>query len=124
VGSKYLDSWHYQHMLDPTSMSPGSLMPSYPWLFDQKVDAEKVAAKISAMRKLGVPYQQGYESIAAQDLQAQAQQISTRLNQELDIEVAPALEIVALIAYLQRLGVDIKGNPTASLDDELTRKGE
>jgi cytochrome c oxidase cbb3-type subunit I/II len=124
VGSKYLDSWHYQHMLDPTSMSPGSLMPSYPWLFDQQVDAEKVAAKISAMRKLGVPYQQGYESIAAQDLQAQAQQISARLNQELNIEVAPALEIVALIAYLQRLGVDIKGNPTASLDDELTRKGE
>ncbi len=123
VGGKYLDSWHYQHMLDPTSMSPGSLMPSYPWLFEQTVDVEHVGDKISAMRKIGVPYQAGYESIAAQDLQAQAEQISQRLNQELSIEVLPDLEIVALISYLQRLGVDIKGNPTASLN-ELTGKGE
>ncbi|GJM28843.1 MAG: bifunctional cbb3-type cytochrome C oxidase subunit I/II [Cyclobacteriaceae bacterium] len=123
VGSKYLDSWHYQHMLDPTSMSPGSLMPSYPWLFEQAVDAASVRSKIVAMQKLGVPYQQGYETIAAQDLLAQAQQISERLNQELNIDVVPEMEIVALIAYLQRLGVDIKGNPTASLN-ELTRKGE
>ena len=65
VGKKYLDSWHYQHMLDPTSMSPGSLMPSYPWLFDQTVDAEGVPDKINAMRKIGVPYQQGYETIEA-----------------------------------------------------------
>jgi len=123
VGNKYLDSWHYQHMLDPTSMSPGSLMPSYPWLFEQTVDTEKIAGKINAMRSLGVPYQAGYESIAAEDLQAQAKQISSRLKQELNVEVMPELEIVALIAYLQRLGVDIKGNPTASLN-ELTRKGE
>ena len=123
VGRKYLDSWHYQHMLDPTSMSPGSLMPSYPWLFEQAVDASKTGDKVSAMRKLGVPYQQGYESIAADDLNAQAQQISQRLNEELGIEVVPDLEIVALIAYLQRLGTDIKGNPTASIN-ELTQKGE
>ena len=71
------------------------------------------------MRKLGVPYQQGYESIAVDDLNAQAQQISKRLNEELGIEVLPELEIVALISYLQRLGVDIKGNPTASIS-ELT----
>ena len=74
VGKKYLDSWHYQHMLDPTSMSPGSLMPSYPWLFDQTVDPEGVPNKINAMRKIGVPYQQGYETIAVQDMTAQANQ--------------------------------------------------
>jgi cytochrome c oxidase cbb3-type subunit I/II len=123
VGNKYLDSWHYQHMLDPTSMSPGSLMPSYPWLFEQPVDQTGVAGKISTMRKLGVPYQQGYENIAADDLNAQARQITERLNEQLGIEVVPELEIVALIAYLQRLGTDIKGNPTASIN-ELTRKGE
>ena len=103
-------------MLDPTSMSPGSLMPSYPWLFDQVVDSEGVSAKINAMRSIGVPYEPGYESIASQDLTAQAGQIAKRLKEELDVDVVPELEIVALIAYLQRLGVDIKGNPTASVN--------
>jgi cytochrome c oxidase cbb3-type subunit I/II len=123
VGRKYLDSWHYQHMLDPTSMSPGSLMPPYPWLFEQTLNAEKVPDKIRVMKKLGVPYQDGYESIAVDDLNAQAQQISKRLKEELGIEVMPELEIVALISYLQRLGTDIKGNPTASIS-EITSKAD
>ena len=125
VGGKYLDSWHYQHMLDPTSMSPGSLMPSYPWLFEQVIDRDHVPDKIVAMRKIGVPYQPGYESISLQDLDTQANRIASNLASELDgiEEVLPDLEIVALIAYLQRLGTDIKGNPTASIDAQ-TQKGD
>lgn len=107
LGGKYPDSWHYYHMWDPTTMSPGSLMPSYPWLFEQMTDVSLTKRKISAMRKLGVPYEEGYEEQAMADVQKQAQKISENLKNE-NIEADPNLEIVALIAYLQRLGTDIK----------------
>lgn len=109
VGGKYPDSWHYHHMLDPTSMSPGSIMPAYPWLFEQTLDTEDTGAKIKAMRRLGVPYAEGYEASAKDDLKKQAEQIAQNLK-ESGIEVKPDKEIVALIAYLQRLGTDIKKN--------------
>ncbi len=107
LGGKYPDSWHYNHMLDPTSMSPGSLMPAYPWLFEQELDNSNLEAKISAMRTLGVPYPLGYEKQALADLKAQSEQIVKNLK-EAGIEAKPEQEIIALIAYLQRLGTDIK----------------
>ena len=58
-GGKYPDSWHYNHMLDPQSMSPGSIMPSYPWLFEDEIDTCVTPAKITAMQRLGVPYEKG-----------------------------------------------------------------
>jgi cytochrome c oxidase cbb3-type subunit I/II len=109
VGGKYPDSWHYHHMLDPTTMSPGSIMPPYPWLFEQSLHTEDTGDKINAMRTLGVPYAEGYEAIANQDLKKQADQIAQNLKAA-GIEVKPDKEIVALIAYLQRLGTDIKKN--------------
>jgi cytochrome c oxidase cbb3-type subunit I/II len=107
VGAKYPDSWHYHHMLDPTSMASGSIMPPYPWLFEQELDAANTPDKISAMRTLGVPYAPGYEAQAQADLEAQAKGIASNLKQA-GIEVQPNKEIVALIAYMQRLGTDIK----------------
>jgi cytochrome c oxidase cbb3-type subunit I/II len=109
LGGKYPDSWHYNHMYDPTSMSPGSIMPPYPWLFEQKYDKEEVKAKIAAMRTLGVPYPEGYEQeMALKDIDKQAKRIVASLNKDGIQNVAPDDEIVALIAYLQRLGKDIK----------------
>jgi cytochrome c oxidase cbb3-type subunit I/II len=107
IGKKYSDSWHYQHMLEPTLISPGSIMPAYGWLFTQSIDTKELSAKISTLRTLGVPYETGYESIAEQDLWAQADQIVNSLKKD-GIEAAREQEIVALIAYLQRLGTDIK----------------
>jgi cytochrome c oxidase cbb3-type subunit I/II len=107
IGGKYPDSWHYNHMLDPTSMSPGSIMPAYPWLFEKTLDNDQLADKISAMRTLGVPYPAGYETQALTDLQAQAQEIVKNLK-EAGIQSKSDTEIIALIAYLQRLGKDIK----------------
>lgn len=101
------NSWHYNHMLDPTTMSPGSIMPPYPWLIDNELDISLTADKINAMRTLGVPYPEGYEDRAVADLQAQAQEITDDLNGS-GIEVASNREIIALIAYLQRLGRDIE----------------
>ncbi len=106
VGNKYPDSWHYHHMLDPTSMSPRSLMPPYPWLFEDELNTKYTAKKVSVMRTLGVPYEEGYEERALADLQAQARGVVANLEGD-GIEVNENLEIVALIAYLQRLGTDI-----------------
>lgn len=106
-GGKYSNAWHFNHMLDPTTMSPGSIMPPYPWLIDQKLDTTTTSSKISAMKKLGVPYAEGYEKIANNDLNTQARTISESLVKD-NIKVRDDREIIALIAYLQRLGTDIK----------------
>lgn len=107
VGGKYPDAWHYQHMEDPTSMSPGSIMPPYPWLLTAKVNTAHIKSKISALRSIGVPYAAGYEEQALTDMQQQGNAIAKRLE-ESKIVVNWDDEIVALIAYLQRLGTDIK----------------
>ncbi|GAB4044133.1 cytochrome-c oxidase, cbb3-type subunit I [Spirosoma jeollabukense] len=106
-GGKYPDSWHYHHMQDPSSMSPGSIMPPYPWLREQKLDVSNTADKLKALRKVGVPYQDVAIQSATEDLQKQAGTISSQLAKD-GIKVQPDREIVALIAYLQRLGTDIK----------------
>ena len=106
------NSWHYNHMLDPTTMSPGSIMPPYPWLIDDELDVSLVSGKISAMRTLGVPYPEGYEEQAMADLNYQAAEITDDLMAS-GIEVAPNREIIALISYLQRLGRDIENKDQA-----------
>jgi cytochrome c oxidase cbb3-type subunit I/II len=111
VGGKYGDAWHYNHLFDPSSMSPGSIMPSYPWLFDSKIDYSVTPKKIAAMKTLGVPYPEGYENKCVSDAKKQAEIIVDNLKKSKVQEVAPLSadnEIVALIAYLQRLGTDIK----------------
>jgi cytochrome c oxidase cbb3-type subunit I/II len=108
LGGKYPDSWHYNHMIEPASMSPGSIMPAYPWLADDDYNTGLISKKISAMRSLGVPYEDGYEEKASADMLKQAGEITERLA-EAGIEVSEKKEMVALIAYLQRLGTDIKG---------------
>ncbi|MGN6567169.1 MAG: cytochrome-c oxidase, cbb3-type subunit I [Flavipsychrobacter sp.] len=107
VGGKYPDSWHFNHMYEPSSMSPGSVMPRYTWLFDNKLDTAITPAKIRAMQTLGVPYPAGYDKIANRDLMKQADQITGNLAKD-KINIKSDREIIAVIAYLQRLGKDIK----------------
>lgn len=106
-GGKYPDSWHYHHMNDPTTMSPGSIMPAYPWLLEQTLDNSQLEAKLKTMQSLGVPYEDYAISEAQQNVQQQAGEITARLKKE-GIKVNADKEIIALIAYLQRLGTDIK----------------
>jgi cytochrome c oxidase cbb3-type subunit I/II len=114
IGGKYGDDWHYNHMLNPQSMNEQSIMPPYPWLIDDDLNTDYTAKKITTMRKLGVPYPKGYEDIALQELETQAKEISANLKSSPSkIEVAHNKKIVALIAYLQRLGTDIKKQPRA-----------
>ena len=107
VGSKYSNAWHFNHMLDPQTMSPGSVMPPYEWLVEQKLDTTTTISKINAMRTLGVPYEPGYEHEANKDLDVQAKEIALDLQKN-NVKVKSDKEIIALIAYLQRLGTDIK----------------
>lgn len=106
-GGKYPDSWHYNHMYDPRSMSPGSIMPQYTWLLDNKLDTSSTPAKIRAMKTMGVPYPEGYDQIANKELMQQADLIAGNLKKD-KIETASDMEIIAVIAYLQRIGRDIK----------------
>ncbi|WP_285010727.1 cytochrome-c oxidase, cbb3-type subunit I [Pedobacter faecalis] len=106
-GGKYSNAWHYNHLVDPQTMSPGSIMPPYEWLAEQQLDTTNTRSKISAMRTLGVPYEAGYESKANAELDKQAQDIAADLKAN-KIDVKSDREIIAIIAYLQRLGTDIK----------------
>jgi cytochrome c oxidase cbb3-type subunit I/II len=114
IGGKYPHSWHWHHMIDPRTMSPGSNMPAYEWMAEKELDTSTTPAKINAMIRLGVPYPPGYAEEANKDLVIQAENISKELMKD-GIQALPNSELIALIAYLQRVGTDIKANKTAEI---------
>jgi cytochrome c oxidase cbb3-type subunit I/II len=103
---KKSNSWHFNHMEEPSALSTGSVMPSYAFMIDDNLDTATTPLKINAMRTLGVPYAVDFADKANADLMLQAKGIAADLKKD-GIEVAPNKEIIALIAYLQRLGTDI-----------------
>ena len=109
---KKTDSWHFNHMDDPQAVSPGSVMPAYSFMLDHELDTASTPGKIKAMRTLGVPYDEGYEYIANKDLVSQAAKIQSNLLKD-SIRVKPNAEILAIIAYLQRMGTDTEKNKIA-----------
>ena len=104
------NSWHYNHFIDPQKLNEASIMPKYPWLAKKEIDIQSTPAKIHAMKTLGVPYPDNYEQQAIADLKAQADSIAKDLKIN-GIETDSNREIIALIAYIQRLGVDISNKP-------------
>src|SRR5690554_4549146 len=115
IGGKYPDSWHLRHMYDPKSTSLGSIMPAYQWLLENDMNMKSMPSKIRALTNAGVPYSPRYPEYAVEDMKAQADRIATGLRENgfgvIDgIEVTSEKQIIALIAYMQRLGTDIKGN--------------
>jgi cytochrome c oxidase cbb3-type subunit I/II len=102
-------AWHYLHMERPKSTSPGSIMPAYPWLHRNTLRTKSTAKKITVMRKLGVPYPLYFEEVAVSRLEQQAEEIAAKLREQLPDRadgIEADREIIALIAYLQRLGTD------------------
>lgn len=95
VGGRYSDSWHSAHLLDPRSVVPVSNMPAYPWLFENTLSGANTAAKMRALRTLGVPFSDAAIANARDDVQGKT-------------------EAQALIAYLQNLGLDMQayGDPS------------
>ena len=127
LGGKYSDNWHFNHMYDPQSTSPGSIMPAYQWLFDNKaMDFSDIEKKMQVMVTLGVPYTEEDIANEKESIRNQSQKIEENLMNDPDFvknyqegkiqaeaqgkEFVPMSEreITALIAYLQRLGTDIK----------------
>lgn len=107
VGKKYEDSWHYYHMLLPTSTSEGSIMPAYPWLYEQNLDYSLIQDKMKVMKIMGVPYTDQEIANAKQSVEKQSKEIVANLKKS-KINANASHEIIAMIAYLQRLGTDIK----------------
>ncbi len=107
VGGKYPDLWHYKHMLDPRSTSAGSLMPPYAFLEKSIVDMSLVQKRMQLMVSLGVPYSPLQIQTALENYQTQAEKIVSSL-QEGGITTNKDSELIALIAYLQKLGADEK----------------
>ena len=112
--------WHFQHMIRPKDLSPGSIMPAYTWMNEDDLNLDLTEKKINAMRTLGVPYPERYAAISVSDLKKQALVIATdivsnipgqKLSESQKQEKINSIvnkEIIAMIAYLQRLGTDIK----------------
>jgi cytochrome c oxidase cbb3-type subunit I/II len=126
IGGKYSDSWQFNHLYDPQSTSDGSIMPRYPWLIKNEHDRSMIIAKMEAMVTLGVPYTDEEIANAETSMAEQSAQIEENLYADPDFATAYEAdknaaqeageefvemrdrEIVAMIAYLQRLGTDIK----------------
>ena len=136
IGGKYSDSWHLNHMYDPQSTSSGSIMPAYQWLVLNEHDRSDIQGKMEAMVSLGVPYTEEEITNAEASMEEQSIQIEENLYADpdfvksyeadkkyaadngLDFVEMRDREIVSLIAYLQRLGTDIKVKETDELLSE------
>lgn len=115
VGGKYPDAWHYEHMRDPRSTSPGSIMPAYTWLLEDKIDADDVQDSLVALRRVGTPYTDDDIANVATLLEKQGSGVVERMAQT-GIQAEWDDEIVALTAYLQRLGTDRPKSNVAKAD--------
>jgi cytochrome c oxidase cbb3-type subunit I/II len=113
-GGKYPNLWHYTHLINPRDTSPGSIMPSFAWTAEWKVDLNTTPRKLGVMQKLGVPYTNKDIDNAKANYQAQAELIAADLAIE-GVQIEWDRELIALIAYLQRLGrgPQFNGAPTA-----------
>jgi cytochrome c oxidase cbb3-type subunit I/II len=98
--------WHYNHFTKPKEMNPQTIMPAYPWFTKNTVDLTEIPTKIRAMQTLGVPYAKDYDKQAVADYRDQAGKIVADLKAA-GVEIAPDKELVAMIAYLHKLGRDI-----------------
>jgi cytochrome c oxidase cbb3-type subunit I/II len=107
IGGKYPHLWHVRHMEDPQAITPQSIMPAYPWLSTKPIDFSVIQPRVDAMVMLGVPYGE-----AVQRAEEMAREQARTIGEEIVAQGGPAgledKEIVALVAYLQRLGTDIK----------------
>ncbi len=115
VGGKYNHMWHYRHMLNPRDVTPGSIMPNYPWLYKNKIKYSVVEKKMKVLAALGAPYSDDEINNSVAAAKTQAQSIMDELAKDgVDAKMINK-EIIALIAYLQRLGTDLGG-----VEDEIS----
>ncbi len=110
VGGKYPHLWHFRHMMDPRSTSPGSIMPAYPWLYKDSLNTTQTRKKMQVLSKLGTPYSEDEIFNADENRAKQAEEITQELFKQgvPENKNLARKEIIAMIAYMQRLGADYK----------------
>ncbi|MHC4996252.1 MAG: cbb3-type cytochrome c oxidase subunit II, partial [Planctomycetota bacterium] len=134
-GGKQSNLWHIRHFENPGEMIENSVMPPYPWLLEKPLDFASIPVRVKAMTALGVPYDEQTVADAGQLAREQARLIAEDIKQQsggADPRLAPLAEgttidvdepleetrVIALIAYLQRLGVDIYKTPEPAAGTE------
>ncbi|MCU0234253.1 MAG: cytochrome-c oxidase, cbb3-type subunit I [Thermoanaerobaculales bacterium] len=118
VGGKYPDLWHVRHMADPRAITAGSIMPAYPWLLTAPLDVDSIERVMRAHRALGVPYSDSDIAGGAAAARAQAAELAARVVEQGGPEGLADKQIVALTAYLQRLGTDITKPEPVAVEEE------
>jgi cytochrome c oxidase cbb3-type subunit I/II len=113
IGGKYPDLWHYRHFEDPASLVQNSIMPSYRNLIRNELDFDGIQRRVDAMTMLGVPYGEAVRN-APEMAREQARIVGMNIAAAGGPEGMETREVVALIAYLQRLGKDIQQAPAVS----------
>jgi len=114
VGGKYPHLWHVRHMEDPRSTSPRSIMPPYPHMLETELDFSTLPTKLRTLKMLGTPYDSTTIANAVAIAQAQAQAIADEVETQGGPSGLANKEIIALVAYLQRLGTDIQAASAAA----------
>lgn len=112
-GGKRDELWHFRHMREPVSTSRGSVMPAYSHMISDTLDFGKVQSRVNAMAMLGVPYEKSVLNDAASAARAQAKEVADKLVKQGGPAGMENREIIAMIAYLQRLGKDIEAGRNA-----------
>ncbi len=119
VGGKYPNLWHVRHFDDPRSTSPRSIMPRYNWFLTRDLNYEGIPAKLKTLKKLGVPYSDAEVASAIDDARRQALTIAQDVQASGGPGQLQDKEIVAVVAYMQRLGADIKKSSASTASVEL-----
>lgn len=114
VGGKYPNLWHVRHFDDPRSTSPQSIMPRYDWFLDWDLDFESIPPRLETLQTLGVPYTDDEIASSIEDAQRQAKEIAEDVSSSGGPANLEGKEIVAIVAYMQRLGADIKLSTSAA----------
>ncbi len=133
VGGRYSDEWHVQHLENPQSVVPESVMPQYGFLAETDLVLGDPASRLTALRRVGVPYSDKDVEMAMADLTAQADpegdpgDLATRYPKaqirDFDGDPARLTEMDALVAYLQMLGTLVDVNDAAAQEELATEKG-
>ena len=133
VGGRYSDEWHVQHLVDPRSVVPESIMPSYAFLAETDLAVANQPARLQTLRAVGVPYTDRDVARAEEDLRAQAspnrdaEDLQERYPKsqirDFDGDPGRVTEMDALVAYLQMLGTLIDFQDAAAMEELATEAG-
>jgi cytochrome c oxidase cbb3-type subunit 2 len=133
VGGKYSDEWHVQHLKDPRTVVPESIMPTYQFLAERELKAGDMTAELQTLYRVGVPYSKEDIAKANDDLKLQADPAADATDFKKRYPKAPVrdydgnpeqvTEMDALVAYLQMLGTLVDVNAPAAQEDLAKEKG-